>query len=331
MHISSKHPSLREFSSAPGGAISPQSAGLFQLRCQQPHGQVELPHDIHDPGNRSKLYRSFAANESDSVRALLKNFFEPGRETIPGNGLVIDFERSVFSNLNDDDAFVTGRLYRPFRGLGQVCIQPGLVMRHDHEDHHHYQENIHQRNDIHVGRQTAITANLHSHESPRMNCLREDSHIQRTKKTAELLPCFELGGDQANLVDSGAAHDVNGASHVHEERFVVALDERDFLRTFLEDLLDARTQLIPTGIFLIDLDLAVFRNLDNDSLIFQLDVLLLIGIRLRHEGIETLRDKRRDHHENDDQHQKNINQRYYVGRCERAALLSNFHPHGVIS
>src|SRR5262249_9019923 len=159
----------------------------------------------------------------------------------------------------------------------------------------------------------------------------EDSHIQRTKLPS-LLSCFELGCDQADLVDSRAAHDVDGASHVHEHGFVVALHERDLLGALLEDLLNARAKLIPIGIFLIDFYFTVFGDLHDDGFVFQLDILLLIWIRLRHKCVETLWNERRDHHENDDQHQKNINQRHYVGRCERSALLSsNIHPHDVIS
>src|SRR5260370_40507788 len=45
----------------------------------------------------------------------------------------------------------------------------------------------------------------------------------------KLLTGFELGGDQANLVDTGAAHDVNGAGDVHEQYIVVAFDESNFL------------------------------------------------------------------------------------------------------
>src|SRR5262249_34951199 len=148
------------------------------------------------------------------------------------------------------------------------------VMRDNHKDHQHHQKNIDQRDDVHIHGQPALTANLHSHESPRMNCLREDSHTQRKKL---LLPCFELGGNQANLIDAGAAHDVDGASNIHKERFVVAFDEGDLLGAFFEDLLDARTKLIPTGIFLINFYLAVLTYLNDDGFVFQLDVLLLIG------------------------------------------------------
>src|SRR5215813_10084863 len=108
----------REFSSAPEGAISPQSAGLFQLRCQQPHGQVQLPHHIHNPSNRRKLYRSIAANKSGFAGALLKNFLKPRREAVPRDRLFINFERAVFANLNNDDAFARRLHCLRFSGLG---------------------------------------------------------------------------------------------------------------------------------------------------------------------------------------------------------------------
>src|SRR5438132_6424434 len=184
MHESSKHPSLREFTSAPGGAISSQSARLFQLRGQHAQGKVQLPHHIHYACNRCKLYRSFAANESNLLHALLVNLFEPGSKPIPGDGLLVNFERSVRQHLNDDNEFRM-TLYRPrLRGLRQLRIQPGLVMRNDHKDHQQHQQNINQRNDIRLRRNATLTTNQHSHESPRKKiCLREDSHILRTSKT----------------------------------------------------------------------------------------------------------------------------------------------------
>src|SRR5215470_3306108 len=74
---------------------------------------------------------------------------------------------------------------------------------------------------------------------------------------SSLLSCLEFCRDQANLVDSGAAHNIDSARDVHEHRFVVALHKSDFFGPFLKDLLDARTQLIPAGIFLVDFDFAV--------------------------------------------------------------------------
>src|SRR6266404_5272972 len=69
-------------------------------------------------------------------------------------------------------------LYRPrIRGLRQLRIQPSLVMRNDHKDHQQHQENINQRNDIRLRRNTTLTTNQHSHESPRKDFpARELSH-----------------------------------------------------------------------------------------------------------------------------------------------------------
>ena len=89
--------------------------------------------------------------------------------------------------------------------------------------------------------------------------------------------------------------------------------------------------MLPIGVVLVNFHLAVLADLDDDGFVFQFDILLLIGIRLRHKGIETLGNQGRDHHENDDQHEKNINQRNYVWRRERATLFTDIHPHNFIS
>src|SRR5438034_10079322 len=68
------------------------------------------------------------------------------------------------------------------------------------------------------------------------DCLREDSHILQTRAKRKLLACLELGGDQADMVDAGAAHDIDGLGNVLEHGFVVALYEGDFLGAFLENL-----------------------------------------------------------------------------------------------
>src|SRR2546429_5471729 len=81
----------------------------------------------------------------------------------------------------------------------------------------------------------------------------EDSHIQRKQveqapplQTKEnLLARFELGSDQTNLVNAGAAHDIDGAGDVHEHYIVVAFDKSYFLGALFEDLLHARAKTIP--------------------------------------------------------------------------------------
>src|SRR6202030_3376796 len=67
----------------------------------------------------------------------------------------------------------------------------------------------------------------------------------------KLLPGFELCGDQADFVDSGAAHDVNGAGHFFKQHGIIAFDESHLFRAVLENFLNARTQAIPGGIFIV--------------------------------------------------------------------------------
>src|SRR6266478_5261642 len=164
----------------------------------------------------------------------------------------------------------------------------------------------------------------------------EDSHIQR--KQAErapplqteknLLARFELGGDQTNFVNAGAAHDIDGAGDVHEHYIVLAFDKSNFLGALLEDLLHARTKTIPSGVFVVDLKLAVHVHLDDHGFVLKFDVLLLVRRGLRNERIQALGNKRRDDHENNDQHKQNVDQRDHVGRGHGSARFSSYiHPH----
>ncbi len=52
----------------------------------------------------------------------------------------------------------------------------------------------------------------------------------------ELLPGFELGGDQANFIDSSAPHNVNGAGYLFKKHRIIALYECDLFRTILWNL-----------------------------------------------------------------------------------------------
>src|SRR6266702_1842063 len=121
----------------------------------------------------------------------------------------------------------------------------------------------------------------------------EDSHIQRKQVEQapplqieeNLLARFELGGDQTNLVNAGAAHDIDGAGDVHEQYIVVAFDESDFLGALLEDLLHARAKTFPGGVLIVDLEFDVVGNLDDPGFIIELDVLMLIRRALRYERV----------------------------------------------
>ena len=78
-----------------------------------------------------------------------------------------------------------------------------------------------------------------------------------TTNRGNLLAGFELRGDQSDFVDPSAAHDVNRPGDLFKQDFVVALHESHFLRALLENLLHARAEAIPSGIFVIDFDFAI--------------------------------------------------------------------------
>src|SRR6516225_8094961 len=184
---------------------------------------------------------------------------------------------------------------------------------------------------FHIGNDSALTAQRdNTHESPRSSNFpcEAGAPISRKERLDErLLTGLELGGDEADLVDAGALHDIDGAGHVHKEDVVIALDERHLLRAFLKDLLHTRPQSFPGGVFVVDLEFSVLFNLDHHRLVLELLVLLLVGRGLRHQRIEPLRRQGRNNHEDDDEHEKNIYERHDIRRGQRAMTFSNFHPH----
>src|SRR5260370_32858575 len=67
-----------------------------------------------------------------------------------------------------------------------------------------------------------------------------------------LLARFDLRGYEAHVVDACAAHDVNRASDVGELHVVIALDEGHFLGALFEDVFQARPEIIPGDLVLVD-------------------------------------------------------------------------------
>src|SRR5712675_1851852 len=124
-----------------------------------------------------------------------------------------------------------------------------------------------------------------------------DSSGKQTRRI--LLTGLELGGDQSNFVDAGATHDVDGAGDFAKQDVAITLNEGDFLGAVLKDLFDARTEIIPTRVFIINFDLAVRQDLNDYRLILKFLILLLVGIRLRHQGVQSLGRQRGDDHKDD--------------------------------
>src|ERR1051326_2783882 len=110
----------------------------------------------------------------------------------------------------------------------------------------------------------------------------EDTHNLAKDKPAagNLLSRFEFRGNQADFVDSRAAHNVDGSGDIFKEHFVVTLYESDLFRALLENFLHARPETVPAGIFVVNFDFSVFGYLDDDCLILKILILLLVRIGL---------------------------------------------------
>jgi hypothetical protein len=215
--------------------------------------------------------------------------------------------------------------------LEQVRLEPHLPMPNNREDNQEHQQNIDQRDHMDIGQDPALTtesSKAMSHLAVKELTLRGVfSHGARKATKDELLASLELGGDEADFIDASFVHDVNGVSHIHEKNVVIALDESDFLGTILENLFHARAELVPVGVLVVDFQFAALGNLDDDRFVLEFHALLLVRRRLRHEGIESLRRKGRDHHKNDDEHKQNVDERNDIRRGQCTVTFSNFHPH----
>src|SRR6266487_1020163 len=337
MHDSSKHPSLKcvtrgyratlGFTSTLRRACANCSEALFLFRRQQAHRRnARGVHYIDHFGHHREFHRRVAPNKRRAVNTHPKNFVQPAAERFPSHRLPIDAQGPVRQHLNNDHFIGQGLFPRRRRLLGNLRIKADVVRRDDHKNHQEHEKDIDQRNNVGIRDDTTLTAKYYSHESPRRGANAPRGGLSQPARN--LLTSFELGGNQANLVDAGPAHDVDGAGDVQEQYIVVAFDESNFLGALLEDLFHAGPQTFPGGVFIIDLELSVVGDLDDDSLVFQFDVLLLVGRGLRDERIQALGRERRDDHENDDQHKQNVDQRHDIrGRHRPMAGFSNFHPH----
>src|SRR6266700_3537155 len=337
MHDSSKHPSLKcvtrgyratlGFTSTLRRACANCSEALFLFRRQQAHRRnARGVHYIDHFGHHREFHRRVAPNKRRAVNTHPKNFVQPAAERFPSHRLLIDAQGPVRQHLNNDHFVGQGLFPGRRRLLGNLRIKADVTRRDDHKDHQEHEKDIDQRNNIGIRDDTTLTAKHYSHESPRRGTNAPRGGLSQPARN--LLTSFELGGNQANLVDAGPAHNVDGAGDVQEQYIVVAFDESNFLGALLEDLFHAGPQTFPGGVFIIDLELSVVGDLDDDSLVFQFDVLLLVGRALRDERVQALGRERRDDHENDDQHKQNVDQRHDIrGRHRPMAGFSNFHPH----
>src|SRR5271165_650625 len=68
-----------------------------------------------------------------------------------------------------------------------------------------------------------------------------------------LITGFNLGRDQAHLIDTGGMRDIDDLCHFIERKVWISLDEHHFLRAGLENVVQTASQVLPRDVVLIDL------------------------------------------------------------------------------
>ena len=89
------------------------------------------------------------------------------------------------------------------------------------------------------------------------------------------------------MIDARAAHDIDGVSDLGELDVVVTLDEGDLVGALLENIGEARTEIVPVAIVLVDLQFSARQNLDDDGAVIRLRLLLIRRRRLRNTIVES--------------------------------------------
>src|SRR5713226_2658952 len=145
--------------------------------------------------------------------------------------------------------------------------------------------------------------NLSGTSAPSLLSLKKDSAKSHPPQISEpreneskptrllLLACREIRRNQANIFDPGTSHNADGPSDQSERNIGVTPDKSHLLGALLENRLQARPQIFPAGIFLIDLHAIAGEDLDDYR--FPRRRKFLAG-RLRDLGLQPFRSDRRD-------------------------------------
>ena len=154
-------------------------------------------HVVQNLGHRLKLEGTVSLKKRNALSAQCEYWCEPSTQFFALYYRLVDPERTIRSNLNDD-CFRRNNRDRRARLVGQIRLEPDLLVGDDHENHQQHQQNIDQRDHICFTKHPAFTAyQANTHESPRGQIwpLREDSHNPAAKNGETLLTGLELGGD----------------------------------------------------------------------------------------------------------------------------------------
>src|ERR1035437_1487617 len=127
---------------------------------------------------------------------------------------------------------------------------------------------------------------------------------------------FDLGRDQPNFIDTRCVGDVDDLCHIVEGQLGISLDEHDFFGAGLEDVVEAAFQILPRHVVLVDFErrliAAASQYLHHNSAVVAWRLLLLVLGRLGNQRVQTFWSQRCDHHEDDEQHQQDVNHWRYV-------------------
>src|ERR1035441_10693128 len=145
----------------------------------------------------------------------------------------------------------------------------------------------------------------------------------RTKSTRKEGPArrwltagFDLGRDQPDFIDTRCVGDVDDLGHIIEGQLWIGFNEHDLFRAGLEDVVETAFQILPRDVVLVDLQrrliAAASQYLYHNGAVVAGRLRLLVLGRLGNQRAQTFRSQRRDHHEDDEQHQQDVNHWRYV-------------------
>src|SRR6202034_2978185 len=143
---------------------------------------------------------------------------------------------------------------------------------------------------------------------------------------------FDFRGDQTDLVHAGGVGNINHIGDIGKRDGVITLHEHDLFRALLVDIGETTLQVVPSRVFGIDLDARRLARTPVDQLHDDGTVgVHIFGSvrrrRLRNQRIQSFRSHRRDHHEDDQQHQQYVNERRDVDVCTLASARADCHTH----
>jgi hypothetical protein len=151
----------------PLGAIPSRSAVFFQFRTQQPNrGSARDMHKVENFGNHLKLERTITLKKSNPMSTQSEEIFKMTAQFIVLYTRPIDPYRAIRSNLNNHSLRrVNG--YRLAYLPRQARLKSHLLVRNDHKYDQEHEQNINQRDYIHIRYYTVSTTRKpDSHEPP---------------------------------------------------------------------------------------------------------------------------------------------------------------------